>query len=79
MKRLISLFIISACVCMCGRIEHDDLAFRNGAVTVPDAVVTVTVTLPDGNTYTVDEYATDVTVNTYQSESPEDWEVCVNR
>lgn len=75
MKRLISLFIISACVCMCGHIEHDDLAFRNGAENVNNAIVTVTVTLPDGNTYTVDEYTTDVTVNTYQSENPKDWEI----
>lgn len=74
MKKLVSAFIISACVCMCGHIEHDDLEFRNGAVS-SDAIVTVTVTLPDGNTYTVDQYTTEATVNTYQSENPVDWEI----
>ena len=74
MKRLISMFIIASIAAMCGRIEHDDIAYRNGAVS-SDAVVTVTVTLPDGNTYTVDQYTTEATVNTYQSENPVDWEI----
>ena len=74
MKRLISMLIIASIAAMCGRIEHDDIAYRNGAVS-SEAVVTITVTLPDGNAYTVDEYTTEATVNTYQSENPVDWEI----
>lgn len=70
-----SVLVIASIAAMCGRVEHDDLQFRNGAENVNNAVVTVTVTLPDGNMYTVDEYTTDVTVNTYQSENPVDWEI----
>lgn len=39
------------------------------------ATVTVTVTLEDGNKYTVDVHDKNVTVNTYGSANPESWEV----
>ncbi len=77
MKNIAVALFIALCTIVCGHIECSGLhGMEPQAETFETpATVTITVTTADGNMYTVDEYTTDVTVDTCGSGDCRDWEV----
>lgn len=77
MKNILVGLFVAVCTIVCGHIECSGLhGMEPQAETFEtDAVVTITVTTADGNIYTVDEYTTEVTVDTNQSGDCRDWQI----
>ena len=79
MKNILVGLFVAVCTVVCGHIEcsglHGMEPQSETATFETQATVAVTVTTADGNVYTVDEYTTEVTVDTNQSGDCRDWEV----
>lgn len=78
MKNIAVALFVAVCTVVCGHIECSGLHGMeqvNTATFETTGSVTITVTTADGNVYTVEEYTTDVTVNTCGSCDCKDWQI----
>ncbi len=73
-KGTIMILVLAITFALCGYIDSGAEAgvYPQSA----HATVEIVVTLDDGNSYVVNSYEKDVTVCTYHSDYPGDWDIC---